>query len=245
MRHGGQLVVSSRTRLCQDATRSRFFGPYVSCWETYVPIFPSIGGTRPRNHFSPKAPECEVVTEGTPQTPVCASERACAWSPCSCAREAVDVATGLRRRGRGRVPLVLGACSRRCRHTARGGGARRCGGADVPVDTVVRGREDARMPSTLPSVAMVWSRFRPSAVRSSTVDCGTVPHAPTATTRRRCAKCHRRWSWAGGGADPARMGASGCGVWVSCGFSQCTVPRSTVPFPMTPPYVGRGVIFSS
>ena len=28
-----------------------------------------------------------------------------------------------------------------------------------------------------------------------------------------------------------------------CGFSQCTVPRSTVPFPMTPPYVGRGVIF--
>ena len=29
----------------------------------------------------------------------------------------------------------------------------------------------------------------------------------------------------------------------SCGFSQCTVPRSTVPFPMTPPYVGRGVIF--
>ena len=28
-----------------------------------------------------------------------------------------------------------------------------------------------------------------------------------------------------------------------CGFSQCAVPRSTVPFPMTPPYVGRGVIF--
>ena len=28
-----------------------------------------------------------------------------------------------------------------------------------------------------------------------------------------------------------------------CGFSQCTVPRSTVPFPMTPPYVGRDVIF--
>ena len=24
----------------------------------------------------------------------------------------------------------------------------------------------------------------------------------------------------------------------TCGFSQCTVPRSTVPFPMTPPYVG-------
>ena len=30
------------------------------------------------------------------------------------------------------------------------------------------------------------------------------------------------------------------GVWV---LSGCTVPRSTVPFPMTPPYVGRGVIF--
>ena len=28
-----------------------------------------------------------------------------------------------------------------------------------------------------------------------------------------------------------------------CGVSQCTVPRSTVPFPMTSPYVGRGVIF--
>ena len=28
-----------------------------------------------------------------------------------------------------------------------------------------------------------------------------------------------------------------------CGFSQCTVPRSTVPFPMMPPYVGRGAIF--
>ena len=36
------------------------------------------------------------------------------------------------------------------------------------------------------------------------------------------------------------------GEWPSkspCGVSQCTVPRSTVPFPMTPPYVGRGVIF--
>ena len=43
-------------------------------------------------------------------------------------------------------PLVLGACSRRCRHTARGGGgARRGGGVGValPVDAVVRGREDA------------------------------------------------------------------------------------------------------
>ena len=30
---------------------------------------------------------------------------------------------------------------------------------------------------------------------------------------------------------------------MSCGFSQCTVPRSTVPFPMTSPYMGRGVIF--
>ena len=28
-----------------------------------------------------------------------------------------------------------------------------------------------------------------------------------------------------------------------CGFSQCTVPKSTVPFPMAPPCVGRGVIF--
>ena len=28
-----------------------------------------------------------------------------------------------------------------------------------------------------------------------------------------------------------------------CGFSQCTVPRSTVPFPMTSPYMGQGVIF--
>ena len=28
-----------------------------------------------------------------------------------------------------------------------------------------------------------------------------------------------------------------------CGFSQCTVPIRTVSFPMTSPYVGRGVIF--
>ena len=28
-----------------------------------------------------------------------------------------------------------------------------------------------------------------------------------------------------------------------CGFSQCAVPRSTVPFPMTPPYVGRASSF--
>ena len=39
---------------------------------------------------------------------------------------------------------MLGACSRRCRHTARGGGARRGGGVGValPVDAAVRCRED-------------------------------------------------------------------------------------------------------
>ena len=37
----------------------------------------------------------------------------------------------------------------------------------------------------------------------------------------------------------------GCHIMVPChcGFSQCAVPSCTVPFPMAPPYVGRGVIF--
>ena len=45
----------------------------------------------------------------------------------------------------------------------------------LPVDAEVRGREDAIDLAERPTVAMVWSRFRPSAMRSSTVDCGTPP----------------------------------------------------------------------
>ena len=51
--------------------------------------------------------------------------------PCSCARDVVDAAAGRRPRGRGHVPLVLGACSRRHRRAAWRGGARRGGGAGM------------------------------------------------------------------------------------------------------------------
>ena len=83
--------------------------------------------------------------------------------------------------------------------------------------TVPRGAPDQRPAKTLDERGDgLVEVHAASAVRSlSTIDCDTVPHAPTATTRRRCAKCHRRWSWARGGAIPARMGASGRGVWVS------------------------------
>ena len=73
---------------------------------------------------------------------------------------------------------------------ARGGGARRGGGVGValPINAVVGRREE--MSSTFPSVAVIWPSIamiwprpkpwsKPSAVRSSTVDChvdcGTPP----------------------------------------------------------------------
>ena len=70
---------------------------------------------------------------------------ACLCPPCSCARDVVHVAAGRHRRGRGRVPHVLGACSRCGRRGARSGAARRGGGVGVAlsVGAVVRSREDA------------------------------------------------------------------------------------------------------